>query len=65
MVAYSVAVQPQTSCKASDELYARQVQIWGYAMDLSLVSFLGNYCVTVYKPRLLSFPRNLSELKEL
>jgi len=47
MVAYSVAIQPQASCEASDELYTRQVQSWGYAMDLSLVSFLGNYCFTV------------------
>jgi hypothetical protein len=61
MVACSVAVQPQASCEASDKLYARQVQSWGYAMELSLVLFLRNYCVTVYKPRLLSFSRNLPE----
>jgi hypothetical protein len=39
MVACSVAVQPQASCEASDELYARQVQSWGYAMD-SLISVI-------------------------
>lgn len=65
MVACAVAVQLQTSCEASDELYARQVQSWGYAMDLSLVSFLGNYCVTLYESRLLSSSRTLSEGKEL
>jgi len=61
MVACSVAVQPQVSCEVIDELYARQAQSWGYAMDLSSVSFLGNYFATVYKPRLLSFKRTLSE----
>jgi hypothetical protein len=64
-IACSVAVLLQASCEASDELYARQVQSWFYVMDLSLVPFIGNYSVTVYKPSLLSFSRTLSEWKEL
>ena len=47
MVASSVAVQMQASCEASDELYARELQSWGYAMDIPLVSFRVNYYVTI------------------